>query len=101
MNTTIVSIVAVLSGVISAAASVSDKELKHFARQAIHEDPPRAADAIAGLRAAGQRGLDALRLFYEGARRLPEGGWSSASRYQEAVDRVARQKDADLSGLFW
>ena len=83
------------------SASLSAEDLNRIAKQAIGEDPAIAEAAIADLRAAGQRGVDALRLIVESGRQSPDGDASSLERYHAAVDRVARQKDADRSGLFW
>ncbi|MEZ4293334.1 MAG: hypothetical protein R3B70_00030 [Polyangiaceae bacterium] len=77
-----------------------------LAREAVSEDRESAAAAIARLRAAGQPGLDSLfRAHAEVITRLgsPEGPAADpeALRVREALEKVARQRDAHASRLYW
>lgn len=74
------------------------------ARQATSDNLTESETAIASLRLAGKRGLDELFAVYgkeieqfreTGAR---TGSWN---RISNAIDRVAMQKDAYASQLFW
>lgn len=64
-----------------------------LARQAVSSDAKAAAVAIKALRAKGAPGLDALLEECDKA--------SDKAPYKEAIDKVAGQKDAAYSRLFW
>jgi DNA-binding transcriptional regulator/RsmH inhibitor MraZ len=72
----------------------------------VSEDRDAASAAIARLRAAGQPGLDALFDAHAAAvqRLLSPAGPASdpeALRVREALEKVARQRDAHASRLYW
>lgn len=80
--------------------------LAELARLAVSEDPGLASAAIARLRARGQAGLDALFEAHAAVvlrLSLPAGpaGDPEALRVRGALERVARQRDAHASRLFW
>src|SRR5215470_11739070 len=81
--------------------------LAALARDAVSEDGAVADPAIAALRAAGYPGLEAL--LAERGPVSPRICWSGRGggaadpwgRWCSAVDRVAAQHDASVSGLYW
>ncbi|MCO6510219.1 MAG: hypothetical protein J5I65_05440 [Aridibacter famidurans] len=86
---------------ITAHASETAEELAH---RAVSSDPSTTNAAIESLRKMGYEGLDALlsqnRALIEArfAGNADPEKWKSAAY---AIDKVARQKDAWASGLFW
>lgn len=87
-------------------ASASTTDPLALAARAISEDAPVAAAATSELRALGPAGLeallsahaDAIQLHKEGSLPATDPAWR---RISTAVDRVARQRDAWASGLYW
>lgn len=80
--------------------------LADLARLAVSEDRTTANAAIARLRARGQEGLDALFEAHPAAiarLSLPTGPAEDpeALRVREALEKVARQRDAHASRLYW
>ncbi|MDB5172947.1 MAG: hypothetical protein JWN51_1720 [Phycisphaerales bacterium] len=82
--------------------------LRDLAGRATGSDSSAADEAVAGLRAAGPAGLAALMdANAEAIRYHRDGGVSKAAandswaRVCKAIDRVAAQKDAWASGLYW
>ena len=93
---------AVMAGTSRAAVAADD--LRGLARTAVSEDPDAAQQAADALRAAGPRGLGAL--LTEFAKDLSHAGEKSSDprarrRLSAAIDRVAGQRDARASGLYW
>jgi hypothetical protein len=87
-------------------ASPGGESLADLARAAVSEDRAVAAAAIARLRAMGPRGLDALFEAHPAAiARLgsPSGPATDPEtlRVREALEKVARQRDAHASHLYW
>lgn len=85
---------------------VESASLGELARLAVSEDRGVATAAIAELRGRGQEGLDALfEAHPEAIARLslPTGPAADpeALRVREALEKVARQRDAHASRLFW
>jgi hypothetical protein len=84
-------------------------ELAQLARRAVSADPAIAAPAIAALRAAGPAGLDALFAAWpEGVAALLNARTGERApaepdlaRLRSAIERVARQRDAHASRLYW
>jgi hypothetical protein len=85
----------------------AEKGLRSLVEDAVSADAASSRAAIAKLRAAGPAGLDLLlekrdpsdRICWTGtggAPKSPEEG-----RWCAAVEEVARQRDASVSGLFW
>jgi len=76
---------------------------------AVAEKPEAAAAAIARLRAAGQRGLDALMKHHASEiRQLKEpqnmklqAAEPRLARVRQALEQVAQQRDAAFAGLYW
>jgi len=76
------------------------------AAEVIAPDPATASTAIARLRAAGPRGLDALLTAHAKEIAAMRAGTlhlddPSIARLRAAIDAVAKQRDAFASGLFW
>lgn len=93
-----------------ALASATAETLLGLAREALSADPALAARATAQLRAAGPRGLEALfeahgaalaALREEAARSGTVPQDPVSQRLRVAVERVARQRDAHFSRLYW
>ncbi|HTD53317.1 MAG TPA: hypothetical protein VK780_09850, partial [Thermoanaerobaculia bacterium] len=87
--------------------SAGSSALSSLARTALSEDKTAAERAIAALRAAGYPGLSALlerggpvspRICWSGT---IEGSGDPWRRWCAAVDAVAAQRDASVSGLYW
>jgi hypothetical protein len=78
------------------AAVTSSRALAH---QAVTGSETERADAIRQLRAAGPAGLDAL--FDAFPEQIARAGEPGAERLRSAVERVARQRDAHTSRLYW
>jgi hypothetical protein len=80
--------------------------LLNAAAEVVDANPATVSAAIAQLRAAGQRGLDALMTKHAktiiamrtGIVRLDD---PSVAQLRTALDAVAKQRDAFASGLFW
>ena len=99
----------------SLPAAEPEVDLARLAQAAVGEDAAEASAAMAKLRAAGPVGLKAMFDVHQAAiARLGSGASSLAvllskqpqtaaprSRLTDALDRVARQKDAWASGLYW
>lgn len=88
------------------AAIPDDGSLAELAVAAVSPDRAVAAAAIARLRAAGPAGLDALFHAHAAAvERLNDPGGPAAdpeaTRVREALEKVARQRDAHASRLYW
>jgi hypothetical protein len=87
--------------------STGSRALSSLAREAMSEDSSVSGRAIAALRAAGYPGLSAL--LEEGGPVSPRICWSATrdgsgdpwQRWCTAVDAVAAQRDASVSGLYW
>jgi len=84
------------------AAQPAGERLRGWAAAAVASDP----DAIAALRRAGQPGLDALLQFDPPLLQAMRSGEVAlddpkAVPLRNAIERVARQRDAHASGLFW
>jgi hypothetical protein len=93
-----------LSGTSGDAAPTAPPALAALAARALSDDASTADAAIASLRAAGPAGLDAL--FAVHAREIDRLGAEGprsprALRLRSALDRVARQRDAWASRLYW
>lgn len=97
----------IIVGLTFISAQAASNELSSLARQAISEDAAESATALAALRDKGLAGLDALlethassiqRHHLNGTARQEDPNWA---RLSAAVDTVARQRDAHVSGLYW
>jgi hypothetical protein len=86
------------------------KSLEQFAREAVSENQAVASNAVAHLRAAAQRGLDALFRVHEqeiAALRAPlpaersEQADADRGRLKAAIEAVSQQRDCAASKLFW
>lgn len=95
-----------IAGAKPSAASVDDAA--RWCREAITADAVVAARAIASLRAAGPIGLEAfekthrgdlLQLYFNPA--CGCAGDSAERRLSDAYDRIAGQRDAVFSNLYW
>lgn len=87
---------------ISAFAKTASREI--LAEQAVSADEKESSEAIAGLRALGKTGLDALFTKYGAEiKQFSETGETNEKwkRIAFAIDSVAQQKDAYASKLFW
>jgi len=99
-----------------ATADADDDALRQHARQAITSDKAQAHHAIQQLRAAGAEGLDILLETHRdtiaphvagGITLKPARGQQNQQgqaewrRLSHAIDQVAAQKDAHMSGLYW
>lgn len=90
-------------------AQSSERTLAELVRVAVSADDRAAAEATAGLRAHGSKGLDALLGEAEQRGVLAAlGGEPKAAvdpdeieRFRRAIDRTARQRDAHASRLYW
>lgn len=99
MFLTITLIISALIGSASAATNLGE-----LARIAVEGSATESDAAIAQLRNEGQPGLDALMNEYKSeisARVAGSGSAGDFGRIARALDRVARQKDAYSSGLYW
>jgi hypothetical protein len=92
----------------TAALESSVETLTALAKKAVFAEPAEARAAIASLRAEGLPGLDALLALREPA--WPWICWDNSGgkpsdaghlRWCDAVDRVAAQRDASVSKLYW
>lgn len=94
-------------GSLAPTASLSGGKLDSLAAEAVSPDAGRSERAIAALRGAGPAGLQALLEMREPSERICWTGPGGAPRGAEegrwcgAVEAVARQRDASVSGLFW
>jgi hypothetical protein len=92
----------------TAPVVIARAELVDLARRAVSPDRAIADPAITALRAAGPEGLDALFAAHPAAvARLgdpaapPAPGDPDPARLRAALERVARQRDAHASRLYW
>src|SRR5688572_9847026 len=84
------------------------RDLRNLSDDAVGSDAARAAQAIATLRASGERGwqefrrrhLDAIEQLAERPACLCEPD-SHERRVAAALDKIAGQRDAASSGLYW
>ena len=81
------------------------EDLTALCMGALSENKEDAQRAIAGLRAAGPQGLEALMASYDAAigrhRQNPTKNEPMWDRLSAALDGVAAQKDAWAAGLYW
>lgn len=87
-------------------ARLDSKSAEALARDAVSEDRAVARAAVARLRAQGPSGLQALFAAHPAAiarLALPSGPATDpeALRVREALEKVARQRDAHASQLYW
>ena len=90
----------------SSTLDTSNLDLDELSREAVSDDAARAEASIATLRARGRVGFEALRITHAAniarLRDTPPGTPSAAdARLRHALDRVAMQRDAHASGLYW
>jgi hypothetical protein len=88
------------------AASDVPGDVDALALAAVADDPSVAEPAIRALRTRGRAGLEALLAAHASAVRRLRAGDAAAlraadARVRAALDRVAAQRDAHASGLFW
>ncbi|QYO67194.1 hypothetical protein [Leptolyngbya sp. 7M] len=86
------------------ASALATSDLEQLAAGATSPDRERAEAAISELRAKGQAGLDVL--FAKYSQQIAEFSRSGETteewlRVSGALDKVAMQKDAYASGLYW
>ncbi|HTL31248.1 MAG TPA: hypothetical protein VL282_18595, partial [Tepidisphaeraceae bacterium] len=88
--------------------SRSGSDLNSLAKQAISSDSEQAKSAIAQLREMGPDGLKAMLDFHQAAIKqhpltvvLGERCTPEWQRLATAIDTVAAQRDAWVSGLYW
>jgi hypothetical protein len=89
-----------LGGPVGMPPADTPTALHSYAAQAVTGDPKASADACDHLRANGPAGLDALISEHEDvlAKGAADPRWT---RVTAAIDRVAAQKDAFASRLYW
>jgi hypothetical protein len=89
----------------TSAAACGGGSLRMLARDLLAEDAARAEEALAELRSAGPKGLEVVLAVYaeEVARadELARQGDPRWRRIAAAIDKIAGQKDAWASGLYW
>jgi hypothetical protein len=90
----------------NAQSSEASTNLEALARNALSENAAESGRAIAELRAMGPAGLDTLFQLYSEqiSRRVSNPLEPSTPEWQRlstALDRVSRQKDSYLAGLYW
>ena len=98
--------ISVLTCAKGAPPSRADQELAALALGAVAPDETIAKDACEKLRAAGQSGLDAIfKVHAATAEAMRVGnlplGDPTARRLRNALDKIAMQRDAFASRLFW
>ena len=84
----------------------TNNTLEVLALNAVSDDAAESTAAIEELRSRGQDGLDALiGAYVDEVKRRREGALTSPSVHwpliASAIDRVAAQRDAYASGLYW
>ncbi|HUF03632.1 MAG TPA: hypothetical protein VMM38_05585 [Aridibacter sp.] len=87
-----------------AVPAIAKENTKELADRAVSDDPAIAQPAVETLRKMGYEGFDALLLQYKDLIDAHLAGKADPSKWQKAAyafDKVARQKDAWASGLYW
>jgi hypothetical protein len=89
-------------GLFLAQSTQANSNPKALALKAVSENPKESQQAIAELRAMGQKGLDTLFEVYQAEIKQQAGNESATwQRISDALDRVSQQRNSYASRLYW